>query len=295
MIIVRLNGGLGNQMFQYALGRACAIKNDTELAFDISGFKNSILKINLKYKNTAIRKFDLSVYNIDAEIVKVSFFKKIILFKKKILSRFFGIHFRNIEKKMYSFDQGIFSYGKNAYFDGYWQSYRYFENIRDVIIKDFTLKQNPDQKSTILLDEIGRKNSLAIHIRRGDYVGNAYHNVVGQEYYEKSIQYVKDKNIIDKIYIFSDDIVWCEENLKFSEKYNIPISFVDDSYAGRVGEGHMNLMMKCKYFIIANSSFSWWGAWLSQRENKVIVSPKEWLTDTRVDTSDLIPKEWVRL
>ena len=96
---------------------------------------------------------------------------------------------------------------------------------------------------------------------------------------------------VEKIYVFSDDIEWCRANLSFG----IPTMFVGDEYAGEKGEGHMYLMSKCKYFIIANSSFSWWGAWLALFKDKIVICPKQWFGDASIDTSDLIPESWIRI
>ena len=159
--------------------------------------------------------------------------------------------------------------------------------IRD----DFTLKNPPSSNIQVLADEIQNTSSLCMHLRRGDYVGHKVHDVVDLEYYQKGVEYISKRTNIDKIYVFSDDIKWCEQNINF----DIPTVFVGEKYAGKKGEGHMYLMSKAKNFIIANSIFSWWGAWLSGHKNKIIVCPKRWFPDASIDTNDLIPKEWIRI
>ena len=114
---------------------------------------------------------------------------------------------------------------------------------------------------------------------------------VNDEYYLRGIDYISKKTPIEKIYVFSDDANWCKENIKFE----FPTMYVDDEYAGMKGEGHMYLMSKCRNFVIANSSFSWWGAWLSSYENKIVVCPKQWFGDVSIDTNDLIPEDWKRI
>ncbi len=278
MITVRLKGGLGNQMFQYALGRVLSIKNKTNLKLDISFF-------DLRLSNMTKRNYYLDVFNIKAEVKN----------KNKILTNIFSL-FRKImgihgQEKNFNFDPYILSLGPNTYLEGYWHSPKYFEGYEDVIRKDFTLKNSVAQNIQDLMNEIENQNSLCIHVRRGDYVGNKYYKVVNNEYYKKGIEKISSMTNIGKIYVFSDDINWCKENLSFGA----PTMFVGDEYAGIKGEGHMSLMSCCRYFIIANSSFSWWGAWLSNYPDKIVVCPKQWFSNSAIDTNDLIPESWIRI
>lgn len=281
MIIVRLKGGLGNQMFQYALGRALSIKNNITLGLD-TGFFN----LNLNPK----RQYDLEVFNIAGKVLEQKEIPFLYRFchKSKILDKITRCGFK---EKSFDFDPQIFSLGSNLYIDGYWQSPKYLEGFEDEIRKNFTLKNTPIPKIQDLAREIENANSLCIHVRRGDYVENKNHEIVDNEYYIKGIEYIKNHAPIDKIYVFSDDIEWCKNNLKFE----IPTMFVNSGYAGEKGEGHMFLMSKCKNFIIANSSFSWWATWLSNNKEKIVICPKQWFPDAKIDTSDLIPKEWIRI
>jgi hypothetical protein len=274
MITVRLKGGLGNQMFQYALGRVLAIKNSAELKLDTSF-------LSLNFKSITKRTYNLDVFNIKAEITHSSYLISILrrIFKSR------G------QEKSFQFDKNILSIGGEAYLDGYWQSPKYFERLEDMLKKDFILKNPLTHNTKILAEEIKNSNSLCVHVRRGDYVGNKNHEVTDKDYYTRGIEYIKNHTQIDKIYVFSDDINWCRNNLSFE----FPVMFVDNNYAGIYGEEHMYLMSKCKNFIIANSSFSWWGAWLSEYKDKIIVCPKQWFPDASVSTNDLIPESWVRI
>ncbi|MFA6520734.1 MAG: alpha-1,2-fucosyltransferase [Candidatus Paceibacterota bacterium] len=274
MIVVRLKGGLGNQMFQYALGRVLALKNQTELRLDTGFF-------DLNLKNITKRSYDLDLFNIKAELTQSS---NLVWALRKIF-KIKG------QEKSFTFDKKILSITGNVYLEGYWQGPKYFEGFEAEIRKDFTLKNSPAQNIQALAREIENTNSLCIHVRRGDYVGNKNHEVVNNEYYRKGIESISRKTIIDKIYVFSDDTEWCKNNLKFE----FPTMFVGPEYAGEKGEGHIYLMSKCKNFIIANSSFSWWAAWLSEHENKIVICPKQWFPDTSIDTSDLIPASWIRI
>ncbi len=296
MIILRLKGGLGNQMFQYALGRVLSIKNKTELVFNIEAYEDVSER---PFKgNFAIRTYDLDVFNIEGRIAKkneIPFLYR-MYFKGSLMLLIDAIRRRIFKHKaqelcIQKFNPKMLGSGPDTYVDGFFQSPKYFIGFEDVIKKDFTLKNPPSFNIQNLANEIGNTNSLCIHVRRGDYVGNKYHEVVDNEYYKKGIEYISSKTVIEKIHVFSDDIDWCRENLAFK----IPAMFVDDGYAGSKGEGHMFLMSQCHYFIIANSSFSWWGAWLSNYENKIVVCPKQWFTDASIDTNDLMPKDWIRM
>jgi hypothetical protein len=293
MIITRLQGGMGNQMFQYALGRSLAIQNNVPLGLD-----TTFLLDRTPIPNFTFRDYSLEYFNIEASVAQrdqipflyrkypVGVFMRYIDYIRRKLLPTIGK-----EKKNYHFDPNILNLGPNVYLEGWWQSYKYFEKYKDVIKKDFNLKNPPASNIQKLADEIAKVNSLCMHIRRGDYVGNKNHEVVNTEYYKKSLEYIKNNTKIDHIYIFSDDIKWCKENIKFE----FPTTFVGDEYAGYKDEGHMYLMNKCHNFIIANSSFSWWGAWLAEYHNKIIVAPKYWLPNKNIDTQDLVPDNWIRL
>jgi hypothetical protein len=144
-----------------------------------------------------------------------------------------------------------------------------------------------------LAEIIKKENSLCVHVRRGDYVGNTNHEIVNKDYYDKGIDKLKVMTNIDKIYVFSDDIRWCEKNLKF----DIPTMFVGDEYAGEKAEWHHILMRSCKNFIIPNSTFSWWAAWLSDSRNKIIIAPKQWFPNSSIhaDNTDIIPDNWIKI
>ena len=289
MIVVRLKGGLGNQMFQYAIGRALSLRHNTEVKLDTSFF-------GLNLKNVTKRNYDLDVFNIKAEISRKSDIPFAFRLRNSGMLARIILMFRKIirskgQEKSFNFDPTVLDIGKNAYLDGYWQSPKYFEECRDIIRKDFTLKNPPAENIQKLEAEISKVNSLCIHVRRGDYVGNKAHEVVTKDYYNQCIAEISKIKDIGEIYVFSDDIEWCRNNLSF----DFPTVFVDDSYSGVAGEGHMYLMSRCKYFIIANSSFSWWGAWLSLFEDKIVICPKQWFPDASIDTSDLIPGEWIRI
>ena len=293
MIIVRLSGGMGNQMFQYAIGRSLAIKNNVPLGLDAAFLLDRTPRVNFTFRD-----FDLDVFNIQAELVSqsaVPFWPrkhlsgKIMLLKDKVRRILFPG--KGTEKK-FQFDSTIKDVGPNTYLEGYWQSPKYFFDIQDIIRADFTLKDGLSEKSLELQKEIKNANSVCVHVRRGDYVGNSYHDVgIGESYYEQGVQHILTKSAIDKIYVFSDDVEWCREHIYFG----IETMFVGSEYAGKKGEEHLVLMTSCKHFLIANSSFSWWAAWLATNPQKIVIAPKKWFGDATIDTIDLIPEGWMRI
>lgn len=287
MIIVKLIGGLGNQMFQYALGRHLAIINDAKLKLDVSDFKN--------YR---LRHYALFFFNISADItsgVELKFIKK---FNENKISDFLGMNYILVKQKNSGkeknlhYDESILKKRGNLYVDGSWQCEKYFEDIRPVLIEDFTVKSGPDEKIRAMLNKIKGCNSVCVHVRRGDYVKNPetnkVHGTCSLQYYRNSIGEIENKVKAPLFCVFSDDIEWCKENLKIKH----PAFFVDFNAPEKAHED-LRLMSNCRHFIIANSSFSWWGAWLSENKNKIVCAPKKWFNE--LDEGDIVPKSWIRV
>lgn len=296
MIIVRLSGGMGNQMFQYAAGRALADKRGVPLALDTTFLLHRI-RMPFFRPHFVFRNFDLVVWNIEATIAKptsIAWWNRPMGFGKLMLIidaafRTFSL-FRGWEKT-FRYNPQFLLFGPDTYLVGFWQSEKYFKDARDHIRSEFTLKEPLAGVSALLLDEITKAASLCIHVRRSDIAANSFHGAISQDYYERALGYVVERSTIEKIYVFSDDIAWCKDNLHFS----FPTTFVGNEHAGVAGEGHLALMSACKNFIIPNSTFSWWAAWLSNSPDKIVIAPKEWFKDSLNDASDLIPYSWVRL
>jgi len=281
MIIIKLKGGLGNQMFQYATGISLAMKNADELFIDNGEYE----KINRDIP----RNYELSGFDITSNIATqkqidsvLNPFSKIShLFNQKILRKFYRDYHSEIMKQK-----------GNIHLDGFFQSEKYFENIRPTILREFSLK-NPIPNQN-LLEEIENNNSISIHIRRGDYIKNketnSYHGTCSKEYYESAIKNIKSQFPDAVFYFFSDDIKWVKEN------------FDIDGNATKIGtdEDHSNpeeliLMSKCKHNIIANSSFSWWAAWLNQNPNKIVIAPKKWVNKVPNPHPNITPETWTKL
>lgn len=287
MIIIKLKGGLGNQMFQYAVAKHLSIKNNTELLLDLR-----------QYKKDDKRSYDLKFFNTNVNVASKKDIDKIInektIFLKKLLIKINILKNNNIIKeKDFRFDPTILNTKNNAYLDGYFQSELYFKEIKDSVKKDFMLKNTLiSENISNIKNTINKFNSVSMHIRRGDYVLNKkineYHGLLDIKYYINSVALIKQKVKEPKFFIFSDDIEWCKEN--FNNR-NLDINFIE----GLRNYEDLELMKSCKHNIIANSSFSWWGAWLNENPNKIVVAPKKWFNDESINTTDLIPQKWIKI
>jgi hypothetical protein len=293
MIIVKLIGGLGNQMFQYAAARHLSLLHKTDLFFDIASFENN----NNAYTK---RNFELDVFNLNFKFCSNEMLNDFNIHSSTKISRVLQRNFPYLFKKLYAAESGInyqkqfLKFPKNTYLDGFWQSELYFNSIKSVIIKDFEFTKNLDDKNFHWLNLIQSTNSVSIHVRRGDYITNvnaqSYNGSLGLEYYENAFKFIKSKFSDVLFFVFSDDIEWCEKNINTNTK-----TFFIDSNKHSNFHLDMYLMSQCKHNIIANSSFSWWAAWLNQNNNKCVVAPKKWFAISSLDTSDLIPKSWITL
>jgi hypothetical protein len=300
LIIVRLEGGLGNQMFQYATAKHLSLIQHTDLKVDPSAFNKTIYKESATWRGFQLSVFKLNVDTATDEEMKTvknstpDFFEQL---KYRLLRVKTVPYYRKnelYESTPFRFDSNILKAGKNTHLTGYWQSPNYFEAIRQNLLNEFTLREKPDKNTYPLIDQLQQQNSVSIHIRRGDYVSNPeylkIHGLCSLEYYRAAIDYICSKVTYPVFYFFSDDMQWVKENLKTE----YPAVYVSGTPEGK-DHYEMHLMSLCKHNIIANSSFSWWGAWLNRNEHKTVIAPKQWMGDAGIDTTDLIPENWVRL
>jgi hypothetical protein len=295
MIISRLTGGLGNQMFQYAAGRALAIKHGTELKLDISTYSNQAPGDTPRHY--LLTSFGISEnYASAKEIRQLRGRQKGRLEKK--LRRVFGIsplgskHF--IEKEGADFDERFLELKKDVYLEGWFQSERYFENITQQLRQDFSLKASIKPFSEKYNDALKIGTPVSIHIRRGDYVSNpnatAYHGVLGNDYYQKAVKIISEQ-VNNPHYLifaeFTEDIKWAKENLALpaDSTFVEPQEIYQDLW----------LMSRCQHNIVANSTFSWWSAWLNPNPDKIIIAPKDWFKGKAVNIDERLPKDWLKI
>ena len=293
MICVKLFGGLGNQMFQYACGKSLAIKKNTTLVFDISS-----LEINSK--GVTKRNLELEHLGIHVEEVTKRDLKKIKpLFKR--IQNYFSIKLFNIGiqnenyfiENNFIYNKKIENISENCFLSGYWQSELYFVSIEKMIRDEFKFKNIKSEVNSKWEALIKSTNSVSIHIRRKDFISSNNKNIHGAcsiEYYKKAIEYIIEVNEKSYFFIFSDDTEWTEYNFHLSSIQ----SFFITGNTGSNSYIDMHLMSLCKHNIIANSSFSWWAAWINSNPNKIVVAPNNWFTDTGMNsqTHDLIPNNW---
>ncbi|WP_159473060.1 alpha-1,2-fucosyltransferase [Chryseobacterium sp. 18068] len=293
MVAVELIGGLGNQMFQYATAKALALHRDEHLLLDSRLFDN--------YK---LHSYCLNHFNIEATVVTNDLPLKTPGFSKRVIdkllqktnalilqNRIFNIY----QEKDLLFDNTLFLTGKkNIYLKGYFQSEKYFAKYEDQLRTDFEIVTPLKKETTDMLKIIEAENSVSLHIRRGDYVSNpaanATHGTCDLNYYQKAVANINNDIENAIFFIFSDDINWAKENLKLKNK----TYFIDFNDASTNYED-LKLMSTCKHNIIANSSFSWWGAWLNRNKNKKVIAPSKWFNTDVLNSQDIIPESWMKI
>lgn len=267
MIIVRVVGGLGNQMFQYAYAKALQHKG-YDVKLDISKFK--------KYKLHGA--YQLDKYNIDLEIanpISESLPKKVLL--------------KSVKESNLLFDKKMQTLQGNEYVKGYFQTEKYFTKIRAMLLEQFKIKVEISNKAQdIAKDILSFKNTCSLHIRRGDYVSNpkakSIHGTCSLDYYKKALQLVNSSYNNTHFFIFSDDIEWAKKNL--------PVENTMYVEGTKIPHEDLYLMSLCHHNITANSSFSWWGAWLNTNLEKMVISPKKWYVQKE---NEVICKNWIKI
>lgn len=294
MVISHILGGIGNQMFQYAAGRALAVHSGQPHRIDLSSFSSYQLHNG----------YELSrVFNLKTEAAEPILIRDLLgwrahQFAMRLLRRPQMAGFRGsrlIVEPHFNFWPEFFKLKGDCYLFGYWQSDRYFKFIENVIRDDFVFRVPLEGENA----ELGlglrdsRIQSVSLHVRRGDYLSDAktshIMNVCDPAYYYRAIQYIADRLESPVFYIFSDDIAWVKENIRIE----YPCVYIDHNH-GTESYRDMQLMSMCQHHIVANSSFSWWGAWLNKNTKKIVVSPKNWFRNGMND-ADLIPENWQRL
>lgn len=282
MIIAMLQGGLANQMFQYAASRQVAVLRKTQLQLDTSWYDRAA-----QTDGVGKRVYELGPMAIEEHFYRPSFSSKLLL-------KTLGHGTYTDEAQPYIFHPEVLELPNYSRLFGFFQNEKYFTGIADTIRTELTLKDAPEGKNAELLREIAANDqAVSIHVRRGDYVSSekhgAHHGLKGLDYYKEGAAVIKKTAPKPTFYVFSDDPEWCKQNIKLG---GAPTTYVDHNTYG--GED-MRLMSACRHNIIANSSFSWWGAWLNTNPGKVVIAPKQWIQDASMDASDVVPKSWLKI
>ncbi len=287
MIIVNLKGGLGNQMFQYALGRTLALKHNDTLKLDISTLSRAH-ELGVVY-----RPFSLQSFNVIQNIATRDEINH-LAYPYGLLSKLTRtISARVLKRTHVCFEPTILNLTGDQYLDGYWQSPRFFEDIRGTLITEFTLRTPLPETGEFYKQALTQDGSVSLHVRRGDYATNpkttGEMGVCSLEYYKIAIEHIRTVVDTPRFFVFSDDIAWAREHLLLEES---EVIFVSD--ASLTDAMELALMSLAKHNIIANSSFSWWSAWLNQNPSKVVIAPTPWFNTVRFDTH-LLPESWIQL
>ena len=282
MIITEITGGLGNQLFQYAAGLALSNKHKTQL------------KINSNFNSLDTnRKLTLTHFNIDvnqANPVEINHLYPSSSLNRKIQSILPASRKSFYKEKKFSFQSNFSQLSSSVYLKGYWQSELYFSSI-DLIIKEkYQLDPDCYKNASDFIQQLSSHESVSIHVRKGDYLKapyNSYYAELNNEYYKRAIEFLKEICPAIKAYVFTDDPTWVEQHLDLGISFELASGHKTNSMFE-----DFQAMRSCKYHVIANSSFSWWTAWLSDHQDKQVVAPKNWFKNIQEDTTDLIPKSW---
>ena len=292
MVISWVQGGIGNQMFQYAAGRALSLLSQQSFYLDLQDFQDYSLHQGFQLNDV----FNLNVDIADEQFLSSALGLRNQKFLRKLLKRplfklMRGSQF--VVEPHFHYWPGFNSLRSDTYLYGYWQSEKYFKSIESTIRTDFQFIHALDSTNAVLAREMKDTTSVSIHIRRGDYLSDhrttKIMHVCDLDYYQRAINYIGSRIRDPIFYIFSDDMLWVKRQL------SIPgdVKFVEHNL-GKESYRDMQLMSLCKHNIIANSSFSWWGAWLNTNSDKLVVAPTRWFVNNNSDI-DLIPDCWARL
>lgn len=292
-IIAQLQGGLGNQLFQYAAARALSHKQQRPLLLDQSWF-------NQTYEDVTPRELLLPLLNTKGSLISYGIPIKRPKKALRLAQKFWPIDpFIFVEQTPFRFDPRLSKAPafkqQNLYLMGYWQSYKYFESIKSSLLNEISPKNAIDSHYQKYLGQIQSRSSTMVHVRRGDYVHLAsaakVHGFIGLEYYQQGMASIFEKHPDTHFFVFSDDLEWAKENLPYPNQ----CTFVESLSSSDAVIQELELMTHCQNHVIANSSLSWWAAWLSKNPTGSVICPNQWTTDTSMNWSDLLPNTWQRV
>lgn len=289
-----MKGGLGNQLFQWAFARSVAHHLKTNYFIDWAPFS----------EHFKVHKYSLEHFNIKVPLAKntdmfgfvwlgrrykfFDFFYRIIRLKRLLMPFYYP-------EQTFAFDPKVFGKKGTVYFDGFWQTEKYFKNIESIIRSEVTLNKPLSPYSKSIESEINKSQTpISLHVRRADLVNNpvmtAFHGYCSPEFYAKAIDRVVEGVSNPHFFIFSDDYDWVVEHFK-----SLPYPYTCIKNSADKNYEDLYLMSRCHRHIISNSSFGWWGAWLNPRKDKMVIAPSKWFNAGKNDTKDLLPEGWVKI
>lgn len=284
MIVVQLSGGLGNQMFQYALGRALSLTHSCDLRLDCRS-----------YAFDALRVYALNAFDIEPRTDPPSRPPGVRSGVQHALRRV-GMKrptFRRIVEVPHVFDEKVLSATPPLRLEGFWQSERYFKHQEPAIRDDFRPRDPLTAEDSAIEADMLAGDSISVHVRRGDYANHPHaarnFGTLDLSYYDQAVRTIAATTSRPVAYIFSDDPEWCRTQMR------LPVESRVVSSPGRSDVHEMRLMTACRAHVIANSSFSWWGAWLDPRPDKTVIAPLRWFALEERTAPDLVPPDWIRL
>lgn len=293
MIVVNLIGGLGNQMFQYAVGLALAKTKSQSLHLDIDDFAGYRLHNGFELPRVFSGEFDVAE---SAHLQKVIGWRASrpvrTLLRRPYFSWLRGKHY--VVEPHFHYWKEWLTVPENCYLYGYWQSERYFSSVEDSLRRNFEFRRPLEEQNAVIAERIAKCNAISLHIRRGDYVAHAKtsatHGALPIAYYQRAVKFIAERVRMPRFFVFSDDISWAKVNLGLDQDCEyVGHNSGFDSYRD------MQLMSMCNHHIIANSSFSWWGAWLNPDPEKMVLYPEHWFRRKQVITDDLFPPGWQKI
>ncbi|MEI6760577.1 MAG: alpha-1,2-fucosyltransferase [Betaproteobacteria bacterium] len=293
MICVRLNGGLGNQLFQYAAGRALALRHGCELLLDAS-------RLQAGDRHVTPRTFELDHFRHRERVATAAETRRLAWLHRVPAVSHWVSPWRTYVERGLGYNAGFAELPDQTYLVGYWQSPRYFASVAGQIAAELSAARPLSPASEAVAEAISQGPSVALHVRRGDYVSlvsaASLHGALGLPYYEAALQRVREQVEGARYFVFSDDIAWCREHLPLRDAEAVYVGHNTGTNAWQ----DIFLMASCRHHIIANSSFSWWGAWLADQRHgasgHAVIAPARWFAGRPIqDTSDRLPAHWMLL
>lgn len=285
MIVFAAYGGLGNQLFQYATGRSLAMLRGTELVVDPTWFENVP-------SDVTFRQYELGRYDIAARLPTAVERRAIPLMRGRFTRRLPFLHRWHLVRETSSrhYDEAVLQAPNNSYLDGYWQSARYFDGIRKTLLQELQPRAPMAPADQAVAARMAEGEAVSVHVRRSDYVTHSRasqtHGTCSIEYYQDAFAALRQQVKNPQLFIFSDDPDWTRENLRL----DAPTEYVTHN-GGDTAFQDIRLMSLCRHHIIANSSFSWWGAWLATNPEQKVYAPRKWYAQMESPTH-VIPAAW---